>query len=397
MQISQCPACGASVRPGATDCAYCHQFFQEQPTAARGPQEGGESPDRTSPARSIAFQQAKEPNEGAFTLLVPQGWLLEGGIRRADHMSQVVSAQSIEAKLDLTVKRDAAGSVQIRWCPDIKYCDMRMSPAGMMGFFPPGSNYQGMIVLPLMPPHGFITQVVFPWAHPEAGQIQVVAQDNMPLLAQMYKERMAALRLPTPFAYEGGTVTFQYEERGTRFLEKAYAVIENLGPQGGGMWGNHDTLLVRAPQDEFETWEPALHFVRQSVKLDLHWVAQEAVSQEFLSRSFLNAQQAAQARDRRILEVQRQLQDLDRQIVDHRARTNAEISNDQYLTLMNQEEYVNPYTNEIDIGSDQWDHRWVNESGDQFYTDNEDDDPNIPGELNRTDWRRTQVRPRFPQ
>jgi hypothetical protein len=309
----------------------------------------------------------------------------------------MVSAQSIEAKLDFTAKRDAAGSVQIRWCPDMKYCDMRMSPAGMTGFFPAGSNYQGMIVWPLTRPQDFLTQVAFPWAHPEAGDVQVVAAEDMPLLVQMYKGRMAALRVPTPFAYEGGTVTFQYLERGSRFLEKAYTVIENLGPQGGGMWGNHDTLLVRAPEDEFETWEPVLHFVRSSVKLDLHWVAREAVNQEFLSRSFLNAQQAAQARDRRILEVQQQLQDIDRQIVENRARTNAEISNDQYLTLMEQEEYVNPYTKEIDIGSNQWNYRWVNEDGDQFYTDNEDDDPNIPGELNRTDWRRTPIRPRFPQ
>jgi hypothetical protein len=80
-----------------------------------------------------------------------------------------------------------------------------------------------------------------------------------------------------------------------------------------------------------------------------------------------------------------------------RQRTNAEIMNDQYLNLMSLEEYKNPYSGEIDVGSNQWDHRWVNESGDEFYTDDEYDDPNIPSLLNRSDWRRTPVRPRFPQ
>ena len=43
-----------------------------------------------------------------------------------------------------------------------------------------------------------------------------------------------------------------------------------------------------------------------------------------------------------------------------------------YLTLTEQEEYVNPYTNEVEVGTNQWQHRWINESGDVIYTDNEE-------------------------
>lgn len=219
---------------------------------------------------TASFHRRTEPNEGAFSLSVPQGWQIEGGISRSDLMHQVIDAQSIEAKLDFTVKRDGIGSVLIRWCPEMKYCDLSMSPAGMMGMFPPGSNYQGMLVYPVMS------------------------------------------------------------------------------------------------------------------------------AQEFLSRSFLNAQQASQARNRRRLEIQQHLQQLDREIVEHRQRTNAEIHSDAYLNLMNQEEYVNPYTNEHETGSNQWDYRWVTEDGNEYYTNNEDDDPSIPSILNRSDWKRTAVRPRFP-
>jgi len=154
---------------------------------------------------------------------------------------------------------------------------------------------------------------------------------------------------------------------------------------------------VRAPEEEYESWEPVLRHVQESVKLNHQWLAQEIVNQEFLSRSFLNAQQASMARDRRMLEVRQHMQEMDRQIVEHRQRTNAEIHNDAYLTLMSLEEYVNPYTNESEVGSDQWEHRWVTESGDVYYTDEQNDDPNIPSALNRSDWRKTPVRPRFPQ
>ena len=39
--------------------------------------------------------------------------------------------RSIAAKVDFAVKRDAAGTVMIRWVPEIKYCDTRMSPAAL--------------------------------------------------------------------------------------------------------------------------------------------------------------------------------------------------------------------------------------------------------------------------
>lgn len=409
MKTLKCPDCGASIAPDATRCPYCQQYFwvprsgeAEQERArhqGQGPAAEGASPPpgRAEAVVGAVFQRRTEPNEGAFSLSVPQGWLLEGGISRANLMHQVIDAQSIEAKLDFTVKRDPAGSVLIRWCPDVKYCDMRMSPAGMMGMFPPGSNYQGMIVSPLMSPQDFLTQVVFPWAHPQASQVEIVTRQNQPLLVQGYQSRMAALGVPTPFSYEGGTVTFTYAEGGTRFLEKTYTVIENMGPMAAGMWSNKETMLLRAPEGEFEAWEPVLHHIHESVDLDLQWLAREIASQEMLSQSFLNAQQASMARDRRMLEIQRQMQDIDHQIAEHRRRTNAEIQNDAYLTLMDLEEYVNPYTNEPELGSNQWDYRWVTEDGDEFYTDNPDADPNIPSALNRSDWKRTAVRPRFPQ
>jgi len=114
-----------------------------------------EEPMTTTPG-NIIFQRKMEPTEGAFSVAVPQGWLIEGGIVRANHITQKISAQTIEAKVDASIKRDPSGSVMIRACPEIKYCDMRMSSVGRMGLFPPGSNYMGMIVWPVMPAQQFL-------------------------------------------------------------------------------------------------------------------------------------------------------------------------------------------------------------------------------------------------
>ena len=309
-------------------------------------------------------------------------------------MTQVVDAQSIEAKLDLTIKSDPEGRVMMRLCPEIKYCDMRFNPAAMM--FLPGSNYAGMIVSPLVSATDFLIQMAFPWAHPQANQMQITDQHAEPLLVDNYKRKMASLNIPTNFQYDGGMVTFEYSEGSNRFTEKAFTVVENMGPIAGGMWSNKDTVLVRAPTEEYEIWEPVFQHIIESLEMNFQWLASEIVSQEFLSRSFLNAQQAQQARERRMLEVQQQMQQIDLEIMEHRMRTNAEIMNDNYLNLMNLEEYVNPITNEVETGSNQWDYRWVNNNGDELYTDYEEHDPNIPGLLNTSDWARTPIRPRFP-
>ena len=252
-----------------------------------------------------------------------------------------------------------------------------------------------MQVIPLLSPFDFLIQIAFPWAHPEAQDVQGAAQKPLPLLVDIYTKKMTAFGLPSPGAYEGGTVTFAYTERGRHYAEKAYAVIENLGPMAAGMWSNKDTLLIRAALGELARWEPILHHIRESVQLERRWLAQEVVNQEFMGRSFLHAQQAAQAREQRMLQVQRQMQDIDRQITEHGAQTNAEIHNDAYLTLMEQEEYVHPSTNEPETGSNPWQYRWTNADGAEFYSDNEDHNPNLWDWMNGSDWRRTPIRPRL--
>jgi len=205
---------------------------------------------------------------------------------------------------------------------------------------------------------------------------------------------MAAFGIPAQFEYDGGIGTFVYTENGRRYEEKQFTVIESMGMMGGGMWSNKDTMLIRAPEGELAQWEPLLHRIRESVVLNPQWVAGEIVSQEFLSQSFLNAQQAEQARSRRALEIQQHIQQMDRQIAEHRMRTNEEIQDPAYLTMVGQEEYVNPFTDEPETGSNEWEYRWVTDGGEEYYTDVEDDDPSVNGVLDRSDWRRSPVRRR---
>ncbi len=94
---------------------------------------------------------------------------------------------------------------------------------------------------------------------------------------------------------------------------------------------------------------------------------------------------------------QQEINRIAEEIAAHRRETNAEIRNDMYLNLTDQEEYVNPYTNEIDVGSNQYQNRWVNSQGDVIYVDDGSYDPNADINMQLVkDFKRSEIRPRGP-
>jgi hypothetical protein len=383
-----CPACGGQLQVAPAEnqvkCNYCKtEFLLNNKVAER----------KTTALNALVFKHQSEPREGAFSLQVPEGWLTEGGIFRANPMQTMLNAQAIEAKLDFIVKRDALGSVALRWCPEVKYTDPGMNMGAMLSGFM-GGNYSGMLVSPLLSPIDFILRVVFPWAHPQAANVQIVHQQELPLLVDNYRKRMTALGLPAMFAYQGGMVVFTYTEGSITFRENIFTVIESMGAAAAGMWSNKDTFIERALAAEFDQWQPIMAHIRDSGQLNPNWLMRELQNQGILAGNFLDAQRQQQAREQQMLNTQRDLQNMDRQIEADHQQAHAEIQNDQYLNLMNLEEYVNPYTHLPETGSNQWNYRWVTESGDEFYCDDLDKDPNRGSVANRSDWKLTPVRKR---
>ena len=343
----------------------------------RRPPVGGSGSD------TVAFHRVAEPNEQAFSMLIPRGWLVEGGIVRVDPVSTGAAAQAIAAKLNMVIKSDAAGTVMVHLLPGILYVDNRGAPAA--GMFPPGSMMNGMPVAYRVSAAEFLTQMVFPQVHPYAQDVQITEQKSLPELSRAYQQRTAAIPLlGAQFQFDSALVTLEYTENGTRFRERMITLIRDYGQLGAGMWDNLETATFRAPADQFERWEPVTHVMRESVKLNMQWIVGEVRGQLIRSGIHANAQAEAQR--------------IGREIAEHRQKTNAEINNDMYLTLTGQEEYVNPYTNEVERDSGDWRYRWVNESGEIVFTNNEDYNPNIVPDppFNRTDFKRSPVRPRTP-
>lgn len=341
-------------------------------------------PKKVESNNTLIFTRIKEPNENAFTILIPKGWKTEGGIIRINPINQGGPAQSIGAKLNFLVKSDDNVTVGLHWFPEILFCDARKTPAGQIGLFPPGSNYNGMPVMPLMSAEDFLVQIVFPQTHPNAQNLKVIEAKKSPKLIEKYIKNLANLQsmatFPLDFSYDAAVVTVTYDENGTTYKEKLITVIEDMGQIGVGMWTNKETFHFRAPINEFEKFEPITYIIQTSIKINEQWLAGEIKGQI--------------QRGQMTLKTQRYISDISKQILENRMQTNEQIRNDMYLHLTSQEEYINPYTNEVELGSNEWKNRWINSSGDVIYSNDRDYNPNYDDSLKRTDYKLCPVKPR---
>ena len=116
------------------------------------------------PMEELVLEKIHEPVQKAFTILKPQGWLVEGGITLWDPIASGGAANAIESKIDFTMKSDPGGTVQIHWLPDIYFVDMTGSMAA--GMFPEGSFNNGMPVLHKMNATTFLQNHLAPYLHP---------------------------------------------------------------------------------------------------------------------------------------------------------------------------------------------------------------------------------------
>jgi hypothetical protein len=329
----------------------------------------------------VVFHRQKEPNENAFSFLLPQNWTVSGGITRVDPNSSGGSANSIEAKLYMKLSSPDEKAT-ICWLPDTRFYDMQRCPTrNLIGsMFLTGSNYNGMMVLPILNPEQFVLQVAIPFAHPHAQQLKIVQIQALPELAAQYRQLSVKMLSGYAFNYTAAIASIEYNENTVTYLEKMVCVIEDYGQAGAGLWGNKETWYVRTEKGKLESMAPVFATIGQSVKLNPEWISREIRSQQ------TNSQVAS--------ETQRYIANIDKEITEHRAHTNAEINNDMFLNLTGQEDYKNPFSGETERGTNEWNYRWENELGDVIYSDNQNYCPNKDENITIRGFKRSEIRKR---
>ena len=130
----------------------------------------------------VLFQRMDEPREKALSFLVPRGWIVEGGAIRLLDAGIAGASNMIECKFDLAVKKDPAGSVMIRWLPEMLCLDQSMAFGN-----PEGAVFNNTLVRRKRNPLQFILEVAVPYAHPQVSDIQLITGNSLPGLASKYQ------------------------------------------------------------------------------------------------------------------------------------------------------------------------------------------------------------------
>lgn len=328
---------------------------------------------------SAVFHRCSEPNERAFTFLLPEGWSVSGGITRVDPNTSGGSGNAIEAKLYMKLS-SPGNKAGMGWLPDTRFFDMRRFPGQNLAapLFPDGSNYNGMMVMHIMSPEDFTREIAVPFAHPHAQNLQITGVQQLPELSGEYQKMSALMLGGYHFEYQTAIITMEYTENGIQYLEKMVCTIEDWRELGAGLWSNKETWYIRAEKPLFESFAPVFATIGHSIKLNPEWISREIRSQQ------VNSNLA--------LQTQRDIERIDREIMEHRSLTNSEINHDMYLNLTGQEDYTNPFTGETERGTNEWNFRWENEQGDVIYHNSNNYNPNEDVNIRIKGFKRSEIK-----
>jgi hypothetical protein len=213
---------------------------------------------------AVILHRRNEPNENAFSFLLPEGWTIAGGITRVDHNTGEFTGHSIEAKLYLKLS-SPDNKAGMAWLPDMRYIDTQRYPDTKSA---DGNNFTNMMVMSILVPADFIRLVAFPFAHPHARMTEITGVQALPGLVDKFRLRADSLVPGNELSYQAAIATVEYTENDVRYLEKMVCVIEDEGIKGSGRWGNRATWYVRAEQDKFDAFVPIFTSIRQSIQIN---------------------------------------------------------------------------------------------------------------------------------
>lgn len=361
---------GIAPRPGPSPTREPTSGPTAAPAAARKP-------------LRMMLRRTWEPNERAFTFLMPEGWQFAGGVFNVNPLQMNGPGNTLAPKCDLVVKKDERGTVMFRWAPVWYYADLTYSPTGS-SFFSPGSYYRGMQVKPVISAKEYLLEL-FRTARPQAAEVNILTADPLREVVEACGQANASMNQQIqqmglrPTTYDACALLVEYTEAGLRFREVLTTVL--VDARGSAFsWNNVHTTHLRAPAAEFESWKPVLDTIRLSDKMNPEW--QAAVRRAVADRTQID--RATQNHVNRTLN----------EILDHRRKTHAEMRYENWLFITGQNEFRNPFTGETEVDTDYWRYRWQDNQGDLLYTDENSLDPNELEPYKTREWKRTPVRER---
>lgn len=210
--------------------------------------------------KSFAITDPQMGGIPAFRVLAPADWRPAGGLTWNTALANLVTAD-----VAITAPDGTAGlfvhPAHLFISGQIEYQWQR------------GQLYLGMIVMPIPDsPVAFVQQIILPQQRPDARNVRLVRQEDLPEWADNIA---AANQQPGGFTRGFGTCArFAYTENGVAWEEDFYCVVlvvqPTMGPQNI-FWQADRNLSVRAGKGQLDALKPLANAFVNSFRVDRSW------------------------------------------------------------------------------------------------------------------------------
>jgi hypothetical protein len=230
----------------------------------------------------ILTREYTESKERAFSLLVPDGWVTEGGISRspgADESSPIVDQCGYRLKFAV---KDPESGAEVRWFDRDVYVDLTRTVPELLNAHPMRSIYNNLIVYPELRPHEFVLDFLLPEKRAGISNMALEKEVMLPETAQKFKEVFSGT---SEEKYSAAMITLLYGEGETLYREFFILVLCSRPLADLRMWENVYTLGIRAPVDGVRELYPELVTAAASFFIEPTWrLAESQRTAECLGR-----------------------------------------------------------------------------------------------------------------
>jgi hypothetical protein len=357
---------------------------KRMPQSAPGPAEGGDVPEHpfkqghefyesnTQADDRVVFKRVaiRDPDvnniEGA-TMLLPEGWNLEGGF-------VWMPLFSVQANL-LVRASDPQTGAAVETLPLQFY----VWPMQMVVPMQIGTNYLGSVLMP--PPRNpveFVQNIYMqgPLQHLRGARLDSV--DDMPQLAAEVARSHGAGRTVyvsrLRYSYQFGGRAWEEEVYPTLVFEPADAMI--------AMWYGMGNAM-RAPAGELERMRPLLSVIVPSIRFTLDWSACLEQVRQMYRQNRANQMQRTRELGRMLTEYREEMRRAHQQVYEERMASQDRISFARREVIGGIETYVNPFdSHAVELPSG-YSYHWASDDGTIISTNSPTLDPR-PGD--RRSW-----------
>lgn len=302
----------------------------------------------------------------AFRMLIPTDWKAEGGIFWRHELSNLAT---VAMRLSKPHSPEALEMFPIT---------PHVWTEGGIQFFPPGSNYLGNVVLPVIgDPATYVQQVVLPQVRRNVS-FRVVGRKSLPDVAKAVAATVQEQGVHKTVKAE--RVRLEYQEAGRAVEEDVYCVLvyaQTPMLPGTTFWTADRLFAFKAEKGKLDGMSGLLHTMASSVKINPVWFAKYQQVVALWQQGKMQSIRSAGELSRYIARTSDQISAMNRQAYEARQAANDRINRNFSEYIRGVQTYQNPLESrpvELPTG---YREAWVSGNGEYILSNDPSFNPNV--------------------